>query len=345
MFSKSTQKGKALPKIAAACVAALIALSIVGSALVVGDRLSNANALLGTAYYVVLVVLIAVGIVYPMASVAMRPVFCLYRLQDERGRANKAWCRRFVACIENADVISPEQQRYARACLESGDQAGTLLASFFVDTFTPAIDAETKKGARKAFLATAVSQSPLVDAVTMLTVGFNVVKAIVEACGFRPSNVALVKLYLRVLGGALIAGGLEEMDIDELMAGLLGGGSGAHVSGALIASAVQGMTNAFLVFRIGTMTKAYICADEGPLTSQEMRRGSYKAAMDHMKESGFVREVLALVKEKASETTDAAAAALKKAVAQAGDTAYDAASRAASSVVDAVAGRLRKAGQ
>lgn len=155
----------------------------------------------------------------------------------------------------------------------------------------------------------------------MLTLGFDLVKSIVESCGFRPTNLVLFRLYLHVMAGALVAGGLEDMDLETLVAGALGNGSGGHLSGLLMASAAQGFVNAFLMFRIGCLTKRYLCAAEGPTTMAFLRKGSYADALALMRSSGFVGEVLNMVKDKATSAVSTVADGVKTAARNVANTA------------------------
>lgn len=314
------------------CIVLLVLLALLGSVLSVGDRLADANAVLGVLFYLLVAALVAAGVVYPIASVAMRPVFSLYRLRDARSRVRRGRCRRFVEGLEASAGLDESERAELRSCLDKGEGADEAIVAFFGEHVVPRLDLETKRAAKRAFFATAVSQSPLVDAATMLSINFNLVRAIVARCGFRPSAVALLRLYVRIMASALVAGGLEDMDLDGLLAGVFGGAAGAHVTGAVVASAGQGLVNAFFTYRVGVMTRRYLCADEGPADVSSLRRESYGEALALMRTSGFVGEVVSVVREKASQAAGAAAGAAKEAVVQAGRSARDSVAAAASAV-------------
>ena len=70
-----------------ACLAVLVLLMVLGSVLTVGDHLAAAHPALAVIFYLVVAVLVLVGIVWPVVSVARRPVFSLYQLRDEAGHA------------------------------------------------------------------------------------------------------------------------------------------------------------------------------------------------------------------------------------------------------------------
>lgn len=331
------------------CVSMLVFLALLGSVLSVGDRLADVHVALGALFYVLVAVLVAVGMVYPVASVIARPVFSLYRLRDGRGGARRGLCKRFADGLEVSAGLDADERAELRACLDAGEGAGEALAAFFEKRVVPLLDLETKKAAKRAFFATAVSQSPLVDAVTMLSLNFSLVRSIVARCGFRPSAVALARLYARIMASALVAGGLEDMDLDGLLSGVFGGATGARASGALVASAGQGMVNAFFTYRVGVMTTRYLCAQDGPADVAALRRESYGEALALMRSSGFVGEVVDAVRRKAAQVAGEAAVVAKGAVAQAGRSARDTVAAAAATVGQAVRrgpfGRAARSGE
>lgn len=333
--------GRSASSIAAAALAVgvLVVLVLLSAILSVGDRLAAVHPAVAVAYYVAVGVLVAVGVVVPVAKVLSRPVFSLYRLRDEHGRSRRLWCRRLAANLDASGLLTPEEARRMHAALDAPDDGVEVLIELFRERAVPAIDGVTKRAAKTAFATTAVSQSPLVDAATMLWISFDLVRSAVEACGFRPSNLALARLYGRVMVGALVAGGLEDMDLETLLAGVMGGGAAGKASGIVMASAAQGFVNAFLVFRVGCIVKRYLCAQDGPARMAELRRGSYKDALSLMKSSGFVAEMAGIVKDRAAQAAGYAAQAVKTAAQEAARTAYDSAEGALLSV-----GRAVKAG-
>ena len=68
------------------------------------------------------------------------------------------------------------------------------------------------------------------------------IKRITEICGFRPGNLQVFRLYIRVLFMTLLAGNLEEMNIEELIPMATEGALGKAL-GIVAASAAQGAVN------------------------------------------------------------------------------------------------------
>ena len=293
------------------CVGLLVALTMLGAMLNVGDHLAAAHPALGWVFYGLVIVLVIVGIVVPVVKVAKRPIFSLYQLRDETGRAKRRRCRMLADnLIQNTD-LSKEETAQLEGFLAQGDEADDLLIEFFKSHYIPAIDTETKRAASTAFFISAVSRSPLISTVTMLSICLDLVRSIVETCGFRPTNMGLARLYSRVMLSALIIGGIEDSDLSDLLGQLMGGGAGARVGGIVLGATAEGLVSAFLVFRVGVLTKKWLTAADGPVSMASIRRTSYREALSLMKTSEFMQTVTDTMKQTTGTVASSVASAVK----------------------------------
>lgn len=296
-----------------ACVAVLVVLTMLGGVLNVGDHLAAAHPALGWVFYGVIAVLVVVGVVVPVVKVARRPIFSLYQLRDEQGHAKRRWCRLLVDNLVANTDLSDEEVARLEGALQKGDEADDLLIDFFNEKCVPAIDAETKRAATTAFFVSAVSRSPLVSTVTMLSLNLDLVRSIVETCGFRPTNLGLARLYTRVMISALIIGGIEDSDLGDLLGQLMGGGAGARAGGIVIGATAEGLMSAFLVFRVGVITKRWLTAADGPARMSSIRRTSYREALALMRSSDFMQDVAGAVKQAGGTVASSVASSVSNA--------------------------------
>ena len=81
-----------------------------------------------------------------------------------------------------------------------------------------------------------------------------------------------------MLKATFLAGGLEEMDLEEILS-LAGGNAVARMPGVVIASAAQGAVNAFATARVGVVTKSVLFAEGEPIDMRRLRRESYGEAL------------------------------------------------------------------
>lgn len=325
------------------CVIALLALTVLGSMLNVGDHLYAAHPALGWVFYGLLAALVVVGIVVPVVKVAKRPIFSLYQLRDEKGRAKQRWCRMLADNLINNTKVTDEEAAEIEACLKQGDKADDLLIEYFNKHCIPAIDAETKRAASTAFFISAVSRSPLISTVTMLSLCLDLVRAIVETCGFRPTNLGLAKLYTRIMLSALVIGGIEDSDLSDLLGQLMGGGAGARAGGIVIGATAEGLVSAFLVFRVGVLTKKWLTAEDGPISMRAARRTSYREALELMRASDFMQTVTDTVKQTTGTVAANVASAVKEKTDTVANTVTDSVSQAARSTMQTARSKMHAA--
>lgn len=311
---RAEQKRKTGTYIIIACIAALVLLTMLGGILNVGDHLGAAHPALGWVFYGLIAVLVVVGIVIPLVKVAKRPIFSLYQLRDEQGHAKHRWCQMLVDNLVANANLTDEEITQLNGYLQAGDEADDLLIDFFKAHFVPRIDEATKKSATTAFFVSAVARSPIISVVTMLSLCLDLVRAIVEICGFRPTNLGLARLYTRVMISALIIGGIEDSDLSDLLGQLMGGGAGARAGGIVIGATAEGFVSAFLVFRVGVITKRYLTAEDGPARMAQLRRTSYREALALMRTSGFMQTVTDAMKQAGSTVASSIATSASDAV-------------------------------
>ncbi len=260
----------------------IVAMMLVSNALEIGTRLRGVHVALEIAFYVLIAVVVLGGIVYPLVGVFFAPIFSLEKLHRADGSARRKWCRRLVNnLLENVD-LTDEEKVQVLGYLKCEDETDDMLIEFFDRKITPELNREIYDTAKKIFIITAVSQNPVYDMLGMAAANFSLIKRITEICGFRPSNAQVLGLYIRVLSITLIAGNLEEMNIEELIPAATEGALGKAL-GIVAASAVQGAVNALTTLRVAAITKNYLLNADVSQTRKELRKKSYAEALEILK--------------------------------------------------------------
>ena len=260
----------------------LVLLGLISNAITIGDRLGSVHIVLEIIFYVLIAVVVLGGIVYPMVGVFFAPIFSLEKLHNADGTARRKWCKRMVDnLIENVD-LTPEEQELVKGFLKCEDETDDRLIEFFDRKIAPRLDREIYDTAKKIFIITAVSQNSVYDMIGMLSANFSLIKRITEICGFRPSNAQVLRLYIRVLAMTLVAGNLEEMNIEELIPLATEGALGKAI-GIVAASATQGAVNALTTLRMAAITKNYLLNADVSQTRKELRKKSYAEAFAILK--------------------------------------------------------------
>ena len=235
------------------------------------------NKWLKYTFYGFVVFVIVVGIIYPIIRVFFAPVFSLNRLHDKKGRAKLRWCHRLVRnVVQNCDLTEEEKFEIRQCFINKKDDIDDAIIEFFRKNIAPKIYSEAFTTAKNVFIITAVSQKSFIDMIATATAHFSLVKRIVEICGFRPTMPKLIQLYTKVTVFSLIAGTLEEADLEDMIPSLTGTVIG-NVGGLLLASLVQGAANAYTTLRVAMITKHLLLDSEFSSKKQIVQNASKDA--------------------------------------------------------------------
>ncbi len=263
-------------------LAILFIMGLISNAIEIGERLRNVHIALEICFYVLIAVVLIGGVIYPVIGVFFAPVFSLEKLHNADGSARQKWCRRLAKnLIENVDLTEEEKEQ-VRGFLKMEDETDDMLIEFFDRKITPELNREIYDTAKKVFIITAVSQNSLYDMLGMAAANFSLIKSITEICGFRPSNAEVLRLYIRVFSITLLAGNLEEMNIQELIPMATEGALGKAL-GIVAASATQGLLNALTTLRMASIAKNYLLNADVSQTRKELRKKSYAEALEILK--------------------------------------------------------------
>ena len=195
----------------------LMFLFLLSGLISLGQQITLVSPILAWLYGLIVLACLGAGIIWPILSVWRRPIFSMYMLRYRDGRARFYWCRKLTDNLKKNTELTNEETAQLEDFLKQGNQADDLLIDFFTEKFSPVIDSEIKSAAKTAFVTTAISQTAFYDMFSMLSVNLHLIRTIVESCGYRPSGAALLGLYVRILKATFLAGGLEEMDLEELL--------------------------------------------------------------------------------------------------------------------------------
>ena len=256
----------------------IVAMTLVSNAIEIGERFGRVHIALEISFYVLIAIVVLGGIVYPLVGVFFAPIFSLEKLHNADGKARQKWCRKLANnLLENVDLTEEEQEQ-VKGFLKLEDETDDKLIEFFDRKITPELNHEIYDTAKKMFLITAISQNSVYDMLGMASANFSLIKRITQICGFRPNNAQVFRLYIRVLSITLIAGNLEEMNLEELIPLATEGALGKAL-GIVAASATQGAVNALTTLRMASITKNYLLNADVSMTRKELRRKSYAEAL------------------------------------------------------------------
>ena len=253
----------------------LFLLMLLSSVLDVGDRLTNISPYLAYGFYGLVVILLYVLIFRPMHIILFSPAFSVQTTleNEESHRKNYRLYKKVVKRLLDEPYLPEEEKANLLNTLSEKEKLQNSLNHTFNKYVKKEINKRIRKHAKTVMISTAISQNGRLDFFTVIVVNLRMIKELVEMCGFRPSYKNLSKLTINVFTTALIAEGLENMDIGDVVPQSTMNSLGEiPLIKPLLGSVTQGVSNALLTLRIGIVTRKFLFSDAKEITKEKIRR-------------------------------------------------------------------------
>lgn len=252
----------------------LFMLILLSSVLDVGERLRQVSKYLEYGFYGVTLLLVYVLVYRPIHIIVFSPAFSIETTLDEASKKrNHAVYKKVAKRLLNKEDIPDVEKDKLRLALNNRESLNEALNHTYNKVIKKQINKKIRKHAKTVMISTAISQNGRLDFFTVIVVNLKMIKELVESCGFRPSYRNLAKLTINVMTTALIAEGLENMDIgDALPQSTLNTLGEIPLIKPLMSSVTQGVSNALLTLRIGIVTRKYLFTDAADITKEKIRR-------------------------------------------------------------------------
>lgn len=253
----------------------LFLLMLLSSVLDVGDRLTSISPYLAYGFYGLVVILLYLLILRPVSIIMFSPTFSVQTTIDdeETGRKNYRLYKKVVKRLLDEPYLPEEEKAALLNTLSEKDKLQSSLNHTFNKYVKKEINKRIRKHAKTVMISTAISQNGRLDFFTVIVVNLRMIKELVEMCGFRPSYKNLSKLTINVFTTALIAEGLENIDIGDVVPQSTMNTLGEiPLIKPVLGSVTQGISNALLTLRIGIVTRKYLFSDAKEITKEKIRR-------------------------------------------------------------------------
>jgi hypothetical protein len=253
----------------------LFLLMLLSSVLDVGDRLTSISPYLAYGFYGLVVILLYLLILRPVSIIMFSPTFSVQTTIDdeETGRKNYRLYKKVVKRLLDEPYLPEEEKAALLNTLSEKDKLQASLNHTFNKYVKKEINKRIRKHAKTVMISTAISQNGRLDFFTVIVVNLRMIKELVEMCGFRPSYKNLSKLTINVFTTALIAEGLENIDIGDVVPQSTMNTLGEiPLIKPVLGSVTQGISNALLTLRIGIVTRKYLFSDAKEITKEKIRR-------------------------------------------------------------------------
>lgn len=278
-MKKKKDRTKVLYYVIAAGCLFLFLMLLLSSLLDIGERLRNISVYLEYAFYAVFVLVIFFLIIRPIVIIVKSPSLSIATSLEQNDPQVYAIYKRVSKNIVKNNNLS-EDDVLLLTKYNSKDELLVNLQFVFEKSVKPDLNRIIINEAKTVLISTAICQSARFDMVTVFAVNLKMIKNLVEKCGFRPSMKNLSKLTVNVFSTALIAEGLENINIEDIVPkSSLEFLNNMPYIGTIIESVVQGAANAIMTLRIGCVCRRYLFSDGNIITKEEIRKQAYKEAM------------------------------------------------------------------
>lgn len=307
---KTKSKGKLLWYAIAIGVIILFLLMLLSSILEVGDRLNKINPYVEYGFYALVVLLVYFLILRPVHIILFSPSFSVETTLDKETNKNLRVYKQVAKRLVQQDILPEEVNEKLKNTKDNHELKETLNHAFNKHV-KKELNKIIRRNAKTVMVSTAISQNGKLDLYTVMVVNIKMVKELVETCGFRPSMKNLSKLTINVFTTALIAEGLENMDLNDLLPqSTMNLIADIPLIKPVMSSLIQGVSNALLTLRIGIVTRKYLFSDAKEITKAEIRRGALLEAAGMLPSviadaiTMFPKKLINMFKRKKKETDE-----------------------------------------
>lgn len=257
-------------------------LILISSIIQVGERLRSINQWVEYGFYLISLILFFFGIVNPIRIIVSSPSLAIATSMDTPTHKVFAIYKKMASNIaKNNDL--PDDQKQLLLNYKGYQELQYNLQIVFDKSVKNQLNGIIVKNAKVVMISTAICQSSRFDMISVFTINLKMIKELVQKCGFRPSMKNLSKLTVNVFGTALIAEGLENMKLEDVIPSSAMSAIGEiPFIRPLIESITQGIVNSLMTIRIGMVTRKYLFRDGAIITKEDIRRQALRESLKLM---------------------------------------------------------------
>lgn len=261
----------------------IIIMMITSSILQIGDRLKNIHEYAPYVFYGVAFILIYFLILRPVLIILFSPAFSINTTLDKNPNRNYGVFKKVANRLLKDDKLPESFRESIKEALKNPKELRDALNTTYNKHTKRNMNKTIRGHAKTVMVSTAISQNGRLDFITVLVVNIRMIKELVVMCGFRPSYKNLSKLVVNVFTTALIAEGLDNLKISDILPqstmNMLGD---IPLIKPVMSSVLEGISNALLTLRIGIVTRKYLFDDASGLTKEKIRFGALIEASKHL---------------------------------------------------------------
>ncbi|MFI3252219.1 MAG: DUF697 domain-containing protein [bacterium] len=255
----------------------LLLMLILSSVLDIGEKLNKVSPVLEYVFYGVAGILVFFLVINPIRIIMFAPSLNISSKMDKKRKRKSVYKKVAKNIIANNDL--KEQELNSLKHYETFDDLKLAIDTCYNGTIKDNISDIIYRNAKTVMISTAISQNSTLDMYSVISINLKMIKEIVLASGFRPSYKNLGKLSVNVLTTALVAEGLENLNLEDVLPNSTMSTLGEiPFIKPLVSSIMQGAANGLLTLRIGFVCRRYLFAELGE-TKQQIRVSAFKESV------------------------------------------------------------------
>lgn len=257
----------------------LFLLILLSALLDIGEKLRKISEYLEYGFYGLVVILSYFVIIQPILIIVRSPSLSIATTLEATDSRTIAIYKSVAKNICKSNDL-PQEQIILLKEYKNKDELIFNLQYVFEKSVKNQLNQIITHHAKTVMISTAICQSARFDMITVFTVNLQMIKQLVVKCGFRPSMKNLSKLTINVFGTALIAEGIENLKLEDIVPKTsLEFLNNVPYLGTVLESVLQGAANALMTIRIGCVCRRYLFSDGAVVTKEDIRRQAYKETL------------------------------------------------------------------
>ena len=247
----------------------------------VGLKLREIHQYVEYGFYGLAVILMYILIINPLRVIIFAPTFSIDALLDD-SKKYRLYKDAAKILLTN-EHLTEEDKALITTNIKDKDKLKESLSTIFNTTIKDEMNKLIIKNSETVLVSTALSQNGNLDMLSVIAINLKMIKEIVELSGFRPTYPNLAKLSLNVLVTSIIAEGLDDLDVGELLPNKISETlTDLPFLKTISSSILSGIANGMLTCRIGVVTRTYLFRDNKLLDKKQIRRLAYKESIKMM---------------------------------------------------------------
>jgi hypothetical protein len=262
-------------------VVILIFIIFISNVMNVGLKLREIHEYLEYGFYGLAGVLMYFLILNPIRVIMFAPTFSIDALLDD-SKKFRLYKDAAKVLLKN-EYITEEDKTLIRDSYKDKEKLKEALSTVFNTTIKEEMNKLIIKNSETVLVSTALSQNGNLDMLSVIAINLKMIKEIVQLSGFRPTYPNLAKLSVNVLVTSIIAEGLDDLEVGELLPNKISETlTDVPFVKTISSSILSGIANGMLTCRIGVVTRTYLFRDNKLLTKKQIRRMAYKESIKMM---------------------------------------------------------------